>query len=1166
MPHLRRYIILSIVVLVACALAIYPPEQNLRLGKDLAGGVNLVYTLDIKPEDPPDVVDRTIEIIKDRVNPDGLFEMSFVRQGRDRLEITMPLPNERVKKLRAEYDAALGKLRDVDVDPDSLERALRLKGDERVKALEAIGDTPERRFLVTSIIDAARKLDEAAAALNAAQAAGAEATKIDELVNAAGEASEAMDKAKSAAIIASVQPDDVRDALELSMQGSSVRRGAGSNDVVKIPSPRERAMEAIRERVSPVPGASAMLDEIIAKHAAYKKERKGFDDPADLERLLQGAGVLEFRITVRAGTNPEEGRLRQELRERGPEGVDSSNTVWRPVNKLDNWYTTIEEYETLIANPSAYFVNRGGYIVEERDGKFFMLLRDEPGWRITKAEGNWRLTNAGRSQDDLGRTAVSFRMDERGAALMGDLTQAHVNQNMAIVLDDEVISAPNINSRISNSGIIQGTFSEEEIAYLIKTMSAGSLQAKLSSKPISKDVHAPDLGADNLAAGLEACLLSFLITAVFMLCYYFIPGSIAIIGMISIGVIMLGIMSLQRAAFSLPGIAGVALTFGMAVDSNVLIYERLREEVLKGNDPRTALRLAYQRALTAIVDANITTLITCVVLAYMGTAEIKGFAITLGIGVVATLFSALIITRLLLVLVIDKWRIPNAEKSLPLVIPAIQRALSPKVDWLRIRHFFWTFSVVATVLSLSAIFFKGEELFGLEFRGGTAISFTLKEQTNPDGTKTPITATRGEVKDRLDTIAKEADAKNDAVLKPLINAEVIAINPQGDGVTSNRFTIRTSITDEDRLRDAVVSKFTDIVESRAALVFKGSDIPRIAEGAPVSQILDNELGANIGRPEVRNNVAAFVGGAAVVMDNLSPMPSRAEILQRLDYIRNQPDFAGKSLKRTYEVVVVDGTPDAVSKAVILVRDPAISAFDTARWREQFAQQEWDMLRTAFTQTTLLASVQNFSSAIAETFRAQATVALMVAFGLIMVYVWMRFGSFRYSMASILPVFHDVGIAVGFIALSGWLYEHFPVVGAIGIRPFKIDLGMIAGLTTIIGYSINDTIVVLDRIRENRGKLAYATKDCINLSINQTMSRTLITGSTTILSLMIIVWLGGESVASFAYTLLVGIIVGTYSSFAIAAPLVWVKNPPPAPFPLPGTGMRTSEGGTGLATT
>lgn len=1164
MPHFRRYLILSIVVLTACALAIWPPEKNLRLGKDLAGGVNLVYTLDVQKDDSPDVVARTIEVIKDRVNPDGLFEMSFVQQGRDRLEITMPLPNDQVKKLRAAYEAQLDRLKNVTVDPASLERALRLRGAERDAALTAIADSAERKAMFAPLFDAAKKADESMAALEAAKLRGADQAELDTLVNAAGEASEKLDAAKSAVVLASVEPDDLRNALELSDRDSRVRANSKSTDIVRVPSPRERAVDSIKKRIESVPGASAIVDDVIAAYSAYRKERKGFDDPADLERMLQGAGVLEFRIAVPAGSNPDEPRLRKELRERGPEAVESTTTVWRPINKLESWYDTLESFEILRKSPAEYFASNRGLVVEERDGKYYVLLRDEPAWRLTRAEGAWKLTQAFVSQDELGRQAVGFRMDESGAAKLGNLTGTHVGQAMAIVLDDEVISAPTINSRISNSGIIQGNFSPEELQYLIKTMAAGSLQAKLSSRPISKDVHSPDLGADNLAAGLEACVLSFIITAVFMMFYYFIPGTVAIAGLVSIGIMTLGIMALQRAAFSLPGIAGVALTFGMAVDSNVLIFERMREEVLRGNDAKTALRLAYQRAMSAIVDSNITTLITCVVLGYMGTAEIKGFAITLGIGVVATLFASLVVTRMLLSLVIDVWQVKHAEKSLPVVFPAVQRALTPKLDWLSFRKVFYSLSIVASCLSLAAMFMKGGDLFGLEFRGGTAITLTLKEATQPDGSVIPMTTTRGDVQKRLEQIASEAAAANDDVLRPLVGAEVVAINPQLDGVTSNRFTIRTSIVDEGRLRDAVVAKFSDIVESRQALSFTGSGAQKISDGAPVYQILDGELGANIRRPDVKNGVAEFVGGAAVVLENLQPTPSLNELQQRLDYIRKQPDFAAKALRRDYDIVVLDGTEKAISTAVILVKDPGVAAFDESKWREQFAQQEWDMLRTSYTNTTLLASLQSFSGAIAETFRTQAAVALMVAFLLIMLYVWMRFGSFRYSMAAILPVFHDVTIAVGFIALSGWLHDTFPQVAAIGIRPFKIDLGMIAGLTTIVGYSINDTVVVLDRIRENRGKLAYATKDCINLSINQTMSRTLITGSTTIVSLIIIVWLGGDGVASFAYTLLVGILVGTYSSFALAAPLVWVKNPPAA---APFTGGRATGGtATGLATT
>ncbi len=1157
MPHFRRYVIVSLIILTACALAIWPPEKNLRLGKDLAGGVSLVYPVEIKDTDPADIVGKTIEVLKDRVNPDGLYEMTFVQQGKDRIEISMPLPNDAVKHLRAEYEKQLKRLDDFKVDSAALERALRLSGQARLDALNAMADTPQRKALFGPLLEALAKVDETAAARAKGVADKLPDAELDKLTNAAGEALEKLEAVKGEVLSATIPPDDVRAALELSSVSTTVRKAEKSSEVVTIDSPRDRAVGAIRARIAKVPDGDKLLEEIIAARNAYKAQVKGYDDPADLERLLQGAGVLEFRIAIAPGTWPDEARLRRELRERGPDGVESKDTVWRPINKLEGWFDTYDKFESLRNNPSAYFAASYGLVVEERDGKYYVLLRDEAGWRITKAEGAWKLAQAFQSTDELGRPAVGFRMDEKGAVLMGDLTESHRGQQMAIVLDDEVYSAPRINSRISNSGIIQGSFSAEELTYLIKTLGAGSLQAKLASKPISKDFQAPDLGKDNLDSGLKACWYSFIVVGIFMVLYYFIPGGVAVVGMIAVAIMLLGAMALQRAAFSLPGIAGVALTFGMAVDANVLIYERLREELLKGFDIKTAVRLSYQRAFATIVDCNITHLITCVVLGYMGTSEIKGFAITLGIGVIATMVMALVITHVILVWLVEYVRLPGVDKSLPMTLPWLRKAMMLHVDWLRLRYAFGGFSLLAVVLSFVALGWRGERLFGLEFRGGTAITFTLKEGK---------TSTRADIKHKLETIAEAPNAA--PALKPLLEAEVVPINPQTDGVTSDRFAIRTSIADVDLLNHAVVDGFADIVEARQALQFKNSDKPTIPEGAPVYQLIENELGPNIGRGELKNNVAEFVGGAAVVMQDLTPAPSKGELEQRLNLVRNQPDFSAKALKRTYQIVVIDGDDKAVKTAAILVRDPGVSIYDEARWREQLGQVEWNMMRLAYTKPTIVASVQNFSGVIAETFRSQAIVAVLAAFLLIMIYVWMRFGSFRYSLAAIVPVFHDAGVAVGFIAVSGWLTDRFPsVTQALNIHPFKIDLGMIAGILTIIGYSINDTIIVLDRIRENRGKLWYATRQCINDSINQTMTRTFITSGTTTISLCVIVAVGGEATASFAWTMLIGVFAGTYSSFAIAAPFVWVRHPPAAaPYPGKGAPAGGPGNGSGLATT
>jgi SecD/SecF fusion protein len=293
---------------------------------------------------------------------------------------------------------------------------------------------------------------------------------------------------------------------------------------------------------------------------------------------------------------------------------------------------------------------------------------------------------------------------------------------------------------------------------------------------------------------------------------------------------------------------------------------------------------------------------------------------------------------------------------------------------------------------------------------------------------------------------------------------------------------------------------------------------------------------------VLNNVSQYLGGVAIVMKDFSPAPTRANLVQRLEYMRSDPSFSASALKRAHDVIIIDGTDAAVKTAVLVVYDPSVNLFeDEPRWRSDFAQQEWELVRAALTMPTVLASVNSFSPAVAATFRATAVISVVLSFLLILIYVWVRFGSVRYSMAAIAPLIHDVLAAIGMIAFAEILYEHVPAAAAIGIRPFKIDMGMVAAIMAIIGYSLNDTIIILDRIRENRGRLVHASKEMINRSVNQTLSRTLITTGTTVAALVVLFLFGGEGVASFSYALLCGMIIGTYSSIAVAAPIVYDRK-------------------------
>lgn len=1145
MQHLVRNSLLVIVILTLCGVSIFPPEKNLRRGRDLAGGVSLTYSVEVAPgEDAGEVIDSTIEVLKARVDPQGLFEIAFVRQGQDRIEVTMPLPTERVQSLRAEFEAELNRLDEQAIDADAFDRALRMEPADRAAEFARLSSGDQTRLdLLNAAADAHDAAREARRAYTEAAETGADEGVQTELLTEAGAAVARADAARDAVLEAAVSSRDVQLALDLSDQQRKITE-AGVTRL--IPSPRERAIERLKETH---PAAVAQIDRVISAYNAYRAESRGLDDPSDLIRLLRGAGVLTFRIAPAPDAIPNVQQYRQDLIEKGPRAATGVGVRWFAIDDITTWYSTAEQQAYLEADPAGFFASRR-LIGAERDGVHYLLLYDTPAQRLTPAEGSWSLSAAFRSVDDLGRPAVGFRMDPLGANLLGRLTGAHVNEPMAILLDDRVYSAPNLNSRISSSGIIQGDFSAAEITYLVRTLSAGSLQAKLSPSPLSMNVIAPQLGADNVRQGFTASVIALIVVAIFMVFYYLSSGLVAVAALLSNAIIILGAMALARAAFTLPGIAGVVLTFGMAVDANVLIYERIREELEAGADLKAAVRLGYQKVVSTIMDANITNLIVCAVLYATATQEIKGFAVTLSIGIVATLFSALFITRLIFTLLLEKAHVRRMPQ-LPSLVPAIQRFFSPNINWLKLRPAFLVISTAYVGLGLFMIYHQRGEMLDTEFRGGTAVTVQLKTE---DGVQ--LTRTRQDIADLIRPIGNQPGV--DPTLVPLRNAEIVPMNPEADGVTSDRFVIKTTATEQKPVIDSIVRALAGLIDTRPPLRFDRMDA-ETADNAPIVRLVDARLGENIGRSEIRTDISDFVGGVGVLIENLDPAPRLIDMQRRLDQMRAQADFSAL-LGRPNRLFILEGNPDAVRAALFVASDPQVSIFDDpARWRIEVAEPEWRLTQSALTETTTLAGAQSFSPAIARTFKAKAIVAVLLSFAGIMLYIWFRFGSLRYSLAASAALVHDVLTTVGLIAVAEILYNSAPgFASALLIEPFKINLGLIAALLTIIGYSLNDTIVILDRIRENRGKLAYASAEVVNTSINQTMSRTVITSGTTLLAVLIMYIFGGPGIRDFTYALICGIIVGTYSTIAVAAPLVYTKKIPTRPHRADGTELAASS--------
>ena len=1171
MRHIVRNAFLVLVVTVLSVLAILPPEAKLRRGKDLAGGTSLIYQANIRPGDPPDTLSNMIELLKRRVDPSGQMEITMVAQGGSRIEITMPVAGDRAKRFRQQFEAELAQLASGALNPEQFDRVMNLAPEARAAELAKLSGTDtaqadllkrasaafdaaaaartafqaQRASLEKPIEDFSKALEEAKARKESEDTIKQIQTSIDAAQDALAaaalepaKAEKAFEQAREAAKATAISINEVRRVLDLPSQPRRYK-AKDSEQMLEIPSPRQRALKRLADTY---PSAATKLASVVARYDEYQANRATLEDPQDLIRLLKGAGVLDFRIGVKPGEAGDEPRLRQELREKGPRNVRSSEYRWFKLNKEDSWFDSIEGQQALLANPPDYFATHYRSVVDEFDGQYYMLLYDVKGKRLTRAEGAWRCESSRQSSDELGRPSIAFTMDVLGADKMGELTGSNLQNNMAVLLDDEVYTAPNINSKISKQGQIMGTFTTAEIRYVVRVLNAGSLAAKLSPEPISVSTVGPELGVDNLRRGLNAGAICFAAVTAFMVLYYFTCGGISIIALVLNALIILASMALNRAPFSLPAIAGVILTFGMAVDANVLIYERMREELGHGADLREAVRLGYQRALSSIVDGHVTILIVCVILGFTGTQEIKGFAIAMSIGALATLFTQLFATRLLFAVLVDKLRWKKLS-MLPIAVPAVQRLFTFNVDWMKYRFLFIGFSVALSLACVATLVYRGSSVLDNEFLGGTKL--TLRFKDGPDGQ--PLTLKRSEVEERVQTIARNATKSTDAAFKQLEelrDAQIITVNPLADGVTSSTFQIKSVLTNADLIQSALADAFREQLDVREALAFKHLDA--VAErDLPVRPIVTPRLADAIDRTDRPLDVSAWLGGAAILVQDIRPPTAIKALQDRIDLTLRKSEFS-ESVSRKHRVVLLDGTPEAATSAVVLVHDDSISYLnDEQQWRAALKVPEWKVVVGALATPGTPASVEKFDASIAATFTAQAVIAVVLSSIGIVIYIWVRFNSIRYSLAAIATSLHDCLVAVGLIAAAELFVNWAPnAATTLGILPFKIDLNVIASTLTILGYSLNDTIVVMDRIREKRGKLPYASRTVINKAINDTLSRTVITGGTTMIASVVLYLYGGEAVRAFAFAFIVGVTVGTYSSIAVAAPIVWVRRVDP----------------------
>ncbi|MCA9033612.1 MAG: protein translocase subunit SecD [Planctomycetaceae bacterium] len=881
----------------------------------------------------------------------------------------------------------------------------------------------------------------------------------------------------------------------------------------------DRMVGAVGKRINPSGAEEIMVRQVGTDRLEVIVPGEDPQTVAELKRKLTTLGSLEFFIAA----DPVDDR---EIVEQGRSlDVETKELLDATGNMIAVWR---QAYETNgVPKPQEALVSRPVEKLRSVDGKTekyqtfeYLLLVDPPAQRIT---GEY-LVSATPGYAPNGEIIVNFVFNQAGGFLFQNMTSENLPiegrspRKLAIVLDRKVFSAPQINSVIAERGYIEGGgtgFSVEEAQELSDVLNAGALEVPIDPKPLSEATVDPTLGADVRNKGVNSVIMGGAIVVVFMLFYYRLAGVVAIVSLALNIVLVLGTMVLINATFSLPGLAGIVLTIGMAVDANVLIYERMREELSRGSSLRMAIQNGFAKALSTIVDANVTTLLTAVVLFTIGTDQVKGFAITLFIGIVMSMFTALFVGRLLFD-IIEKKRWASKLSMMSIVG-------STNWDFLGKQKLCAVISVALIGTGLVAFFSRGQENYDIDFTGGTMVTMQFTEDVKTEDVR-EVLATQFTDAFTLERLAMDADTTEG------VGRHFRLRTTESDsGITNQDDTADASA--EERVRGKVFEAFKGNGDMKLRMVtMEFSDIQpiKIAEDDDSVEALQLKRfdGGSSADITLSDEVAA-----GTVLDNLSAALSR--ILSN-----GQPRYGEPSA--LIEIAGVEGSGmEAAEMAVRKYSKVTVRAMPAV---------EPDDLKTALTtmqdsmaRSPLFDEVNTFASAVASEMKSRAVIAILLSMLVITAYIWFRFQHVTFGLAAVAALIHDVLFVMGMLALVSYI-NGTPIGNLLLVNDFRINLPMIAAFLTLVGYSLNDTIVVFDRIREVRGKNPQLTAEIVNQSLNQTLSRTLLTSLTTFLVVIVLYAFGGEGIHGFAFCLTVGIIIGTYSSIYVASPiLVWLMN-------------------------
>jgi SecD/SecF fusion protein len=586
------------------------------------------------------------------------------------------------------------------------------------------------------------------------------------------------------------------------------------------------------------------------------------------------------------------------------------------------------------------------------------------------------VTDARKSFSNMGAPNVDMAMNAEGARIWARLTADNINRQIAIVLDDAVYSYPRVNNEISGGrSEITGNFTVQEADDLANVLNSGKLPAP--ARIIQEAVVGPSLGQESINAGLISFVLAFAMVLLYMLFFYSFAGVVANVALLCNVLFLFGALASFGAVLTLPGIAGIVLTLGIAVDANVIIYERIKEEIRAGKGLRLAIADGYKNAYSAIIDSNLTSIIVGLVLFSFGSGPVQGFATAFVVGIITSLITSIFVTRL-----IFEARL-NSGKNISFDIPLTRNFLADtKVNFIGIRKVAYVFSIAAMVIAVGSVFTKGFS-YGVDFTGG----------------RTYVV----------------------------------------------RFDQQISLND---VRSALLDEFQEATEVK--------------------------------------------------------------------------QFGAESQVKVTTTYKIDDESGAVDSLVNNKLHTALKGFFTS-------EIPYDEFVSTLDNPNGIISSEKVGPTIADDLKRDSVVAVLISLIAIFLYIAVRFRNWYWGLGGLVSLAHDALFVIGFFSLFS------------GVLPFNLDVDQtfIAAVLTVIGYSINDSVVIFDRIREYH--TLYPKRDLktnINEALNSTLSRTVNTAGSTLVVLVMIAIFGGEVIRGFSIALIIGVIVGTYSSIFVGTPVVY----------------------------